>query len=53
MVEKHLKKGDVNVISAGSAFYVVNTGEGQKLHVICSIDTSESIGHGPYEVIMY
>ncbi|OAY70437.1 13S globulin basic chain [Ananas comosus] len=49
MVEKHLKKGDVNVISAGSAFYVVNTGEGQKLHVICSIDTSESIGHGPYE----
>ncbi|XP_031256361.1 vicilin-like seed storage protein At2g28490 [Pistacia vera] len=44
LVEKTLKVGDVFRIPAGSAFYLVNTGEGQKLHIICSIDPSESLG---------
>ncbi|XP_059625260.1 vicilin-like seed storage protein At2g28490 [Cornus florida] len=42
-VEKILKMGDIYRIPAGSAFYLVNTEEGQRLHVICSIDTSESL----------
>ncbi|XP_058110217.1 vicilin-like seed storage protein At2g28490 [Magnolia sinica] len=44
MVEKNLKIGDVYRIPAGSAFYMVNTGHGQRLQIICSIDTSESLG---------
>ncbi|OIW15764.1 hypothetical protein TanjilG_04299 [Lupinus angustifolius] len=44
MVEKHLKMGDVYRIPAGSAFYLVNTMEDQRLHIISSIDPSESIG---------
>ncbi|KAK3036837.1 hypothetical protein RJ639_031315 [Escallonia herrerae] len=43
LVERQLRTGDVYRIDAGSAFYLVNTAEGQKLHVICSIDTSESL----------
>lgn len=43
LVEKQLKIGDLYTIPAGSAFYLVNTGEGQRLHVICSIDMSESL----------
>ncbi|KZV35144.1 hypothetical protein F511_06850 [Dorcoceras hygrometricum] len=44
LVERSLKMGDIYRISAGSAFYLVNTGEGQRLHVVCSIDTSDSLG---------
>ncbi|KAE9587944.1 putative rmlC-like jelly roll protein [Lupinus albus] len=44
LVEKHLKMGDVYRIPAGSAFYLVNTMDDQRLHIICSIDPSESIG---------
>ncbi|KAF8397644.1 hypothetical protein HHK36_016564 [Tetracentron sinense] len=51
MVEKQLKMGDVYRIPAGSAFYMVNTGEGQRLQIICSITTSESLGmgQGPFQ----
>ncbi|CAA0823176.1 RmlC-like cupins superfamily protein [Striga hermonthica] len=44
LVEKTLRIGDIYRIESGSAFYLVNTGEGQRLHVICSIDTSDSLG---------
>ncbi|XP_073022112.1 vicilin-like seed storage protein At2g28490 [Primulina eburnea] len=44
LVERSLKMGDIYRIGAGSAFYLINTGEGQRLHVVCSIDTSESLG---------
>ncbi|KAM0877588.1 hypothetical protein ACQ4PT_035378 [Festuca glaucescens] len=49
LVEKKLKMGDVLHIDAGSTFYMVNTGEGQRLQVICSIDASDSAGFGPYQ----
>ncbi|KAM1205672.1 hypothetical protein ACFX2I_006466 [Malus domestica] len=44
--ERRLKTGDVYRIPAGSPFYLVNTREGQRVHIICSIDTSESLGMG-------
>ncbi|KAL2485713.1 RmlC-like cupins superfamily protein [Abeliophyllum distichum] len=44
LVEKRLKAGDIYRIEAGSAFYLINSAEGQILHTICSIDTSESLG---------
>ncbi|KAK4370356.1 hypothetical protein RND71_009831 [Anisodus tanguticus] len=45
--ERRLKEGDVYSIRAGSAFYLVNPAEGQRLHIICSISTSSSLGlHG-------
>uniref|UniRef100_A0ACD5XPV2 Uncharacterized protein n=1 Tax=Avena sativa TaxID=4498 RepID=A0ACD5XPV2_AVESA len=50
LVEKRLKMGDVLHIDAGSTFYMVNTGKGQRLQVICSIDASDSAGFGsPYQ----
>ncbi|KAF3648638.1 putative something about silencing protein 10-like [Capsicum annuum] len=42
--ERRLKEGDVYSIRAGSAFYLVNPAEGQRLHIICSISTSSSLG---------
>jgi hypothetical protein len=52
LVEKKLKMGDVIHIDAGSTFHMVNTGKGQRLHVICSIDASDDgLGFGPpYQV---
>ncbi|XP_003597174.3 vicilin-like seed storage protein At2g28490 [Medicago truncatula] len=47
--ESELKKGDVYQIPAGSAFYLSNIGEGQKLHIICSIDPSESLRIGIFQ----
>ncbi|XP_004242092.1 vicilin-like seed storage protein At2g28490 [Solanum lycopersicum] len=45
LVERHLKHGDVYTIPAGSAFYLENRLENQRLRIICSIDiTSESMG---------
>ncbi|KAL6532669.1 hypothetical protein OROHE_014091 [Orobanche hederae] len=44
LVERNLRMGDIYRIEAGSAFYLVNTAQGQRLHVICSIDTSDSLG---------
>ncbi|XP_050370459.1 vicilin-like seed storage protein At2g28490 [Argentina anserina] len=44
--ERRLRPGDVYRIPAGSPFYLVNTAEGQRLHIICSVDTSESLGMG-------
>ncbi|PKI52002.1 hypothetical protein CRG98_027654 [Punica granatum] len=44
LLERWLKIGDVFRIPAGSAFYLINTGETQRLHIICSIDASESLG---------
>ncbi|KAL5056039.1 hypothetical protein RYX36_036721 [Vicia faba] len=42
--ERRLKTGDIYVIPAGSVFYLVNIDEGQRLHVICSIDSSTRFG---------
>lgn len=50
LAERNLKTGDIYRISAGSAFYMVNTGEGQRLHVICSIDPAESLGLRAFQV---
>lgn len=47
LVERKLKMGDVLHIDAGSTFYMVNTGKGQRLQIICSIDASDSLGFGP------
>ncbi|GMP98670.1 hypothetical protein CsSME_00046472 [Camellia sinensis var. sinensis] len=49
MVEKRLKSGDVYRIPAGSAFYLVNTGEDQRLHIVCSIDKPETFGWGHFQ----
>lgn len=50
LAERTLKTGDIYRISAGSAFYIVNTGEGQRLHIICSIDPAESLGLREFQV---
>ncbi|KAK8919304.1 Vicilin-like antimicrobial peptides 2-2 [Platanthera zijinensis] len=42
LVERRLKPGDVLRIPAGSAFYLVNTGKGQQLQIICSFDRVEA-----------
>ncbi|KAL2328651.1 hypothetical protein Fmac_022078 [Flemingia macrophylla] len=44
LAERRLKTGDVYVIPAGSAFYLVNIGEGQRLNIICSVDPSTHFG---------
>ncbi|PHT80100.1 hypothetical protein T459_18152 [Capsicum annuum] len=45
LAERHLKHGDVYTIPAGSAFYLENRAENERLCIICSIDiTSESMG---------
>ncbi|XP_055831813.1 vicilin-like seed storage protein At2g28490 [Solanum dulcamara] len=45
LAERHLKHGDVYTIPAGSAFYLENRLENQRLRIICSIEiTSESMG---------
>jgi hypothetical protein len=50
-VERKLKMGDVLHIDAGSTFYMVNPGKGQRLQIICSVDASDSLGFGPpYQV---
>ncbi|KAL5711357.1 hypothetical protein ACHQM5_021821 [Ranunculus cassubicifolius] len=49
LVEKNLKIGDVYRVPAGSTFYLSNTGEGQILQIICSIDTSESLKMGDFQ----
>ncbi|CAH2060264.1 unnamed protein product [Thlaspi arvense] len=47
--EKKLKGGDIYWIPAGSAFYLLNTGRGQRLHVIISIDPSQSLGFETFQ----
>ncbi|PON62323.1 Bicupin, oxalate decarboxylase/oxidase [Parasponia andersonii] len=49
LAERRLKIGDLYRIPAGSAFYLVNTGEGQRLQIICSFDTSESSRIGAFQ----
>ncbi|KAE8731590.1 putative Mitochondrial [Hibiscus syriacus] len=49
MVESQLKVGDVYPIPAGSTFYILNTGEDQRLHIICSIDPSQSLNFGAFQ----
>ncbi|RZR74841.1 hypothetical protein BHM03_00044674 [Ensete ventricosum] len=51
LAERQLKMGDIIHIPAGSTFYMVNAGEGQRLQIICSIDTSESMDFSPYQRI--
>ncbi|XP_073137576.1 vicilin-like seed storage protein At2g28490 [Henckelia pumila] len=43
LVERTLKMGDIYRIEAGSAFYLINTAHSHNLHMICSIDASESL----------
>lgn len=50
LVEQDLKTGDIYTIDAGSVFYIENTGEGQRLQIICSIDTSESLTWHAFQV---
>lgn len=45
-----MKIGDIFGVPAGSAFYLANIGEGQRLHIITSIDTSESLGLKTFQV---
>ncbi|KAG9146510.1 hypothetical protein Leryth_011783 [Lithospermum erythrorhizon] len=49
LAEKQLKNGDIYRIPAGSTFYVHNTAKEQKLHIICSIDTTDSIGRHTFQ----
>ncbi|CAK7330998.1 unnamed protein product [Dovyalis caffra] len=49
LAERRLKMGDIYRIPAGSAFYLMNAEEGQRLHIICSIDPSESLGLGAFQ----
>ncbi|KAF8396631.1 hypothetical protein HHK36_018255 [Tetracentron sinense] len=49
LVEKKLKIGDVYRIPAGYTFYMVNIAKGQRLQIVCSIDTSESLGLGAFQ----
>ncbi|KAK4852250.1 hypothetical protein QYF36_022374 [Acer negundo] len=49
LVEKKLKTGDIYQVSAGSTFYLENTRERQRLHIVCSIDPSESLGLGSFQ----
>lgn len=44
-----MKSGDVYRIPAGSTFYAVNIADGQQLHVICSVEKSDSIGWGTFQ----
>lgn len=50
LVERTLRVGDIYRIDAGSAFYLVNAAEGQRLHIVCSIDTSESLSPNSFQV---
>ncbi|XP_055831639.1 vicilin-like seed storage protein At2g28490 [Solanum dulcamara] len=50
LAERSLKQGDVYTIPAGSAFYLENRNENQRLRIICSIDiTSESMGWNAFQ----
>ncbi|XP_023511963.1 vicilin-like seed storage protein At2g28490 [Cucurbita pepo subsp. pepo] len=49
LAERRMKGGDVYRIPAGSVFYMVNVGEGQRLQIICSIDKSESLSYGTFQ----
>ncbi|XP_059302640.1 vicilin-like seed storage protein At2g28490 [Lycium ferocissimum] len=50
LAERKLKHGDVYTIPAGSAFYLENRVENQRLQIICSIDiTSESMGWNAFQ----
>ncbi|KAL8166056.1 hypothetical protein V2J09_007555 [Rumex salicifolius] len=49
LVERRLRTGDIYRVPAGSAFYIVNTAEGQRLHAICSIDPFQSLGFGAFQ----
>ncbi|KAG5566779.1 hypothetical protein RHGRI_002349 [Rhododendron griersonianum] len=52
LIEKRLNCGDVYRIPAGSTFYLVNIVDGQQLHVICSIEKSDSIGWGTFQDVL-
>lgn len=43
LVKQQLKTGDIYTFFDGSVFCIENTGEGKRLQIICSIDTSESL----------
>jgi len=53
LAERSLKQGDVYTIPAGSAFYLENRNENQRLRIICSIGiTSESMGWHAFQVCL-
>ncbi|KAK6926833.1 Cupin 1 [Dillenia turbinata] len=52
MVERHLKMGDVFRIEGGSTFYLINMDEGQRLHVICSLDPNEGLGFDTFQAFL-
>ncbi|XP_050368932.1 vicilin-like seed storage protein At2g28490 [Argentina anserina] len=47
--ERQLRAGDIYRIPSGSTFYLQNVGEGQRLELILSIDTSDSLRMGNLE----
>ncbi|XP_004309901.1 PREDICTED: vicilin-like antimicrobial peptides 2-2-like [Fragaria vesca subsp. vesca] len=47
--ERQLKAGDVHRIPAGSTFYLHNAREHQRLQIILSVDTSDSLRMGTLE----
>ncbi|KAH7864604.1 hypothetical protein Vadar_031654 [Vaccinium darrowii] len=49
LIERRLKTGAVYRIPAGSTFYLVNTVDGQRLQIICSVEKSDSIGWGTFQ----
>ncbi|XP_049343553.1 vicilin-like seed storage protein At2g28490 [Solanum verrucosum] len=50
LAERSLKEGDVYTIPAGSAFYLENGNENQRLRIICSIGiSSESMGWNAFQ----
>ncbi|KAK6936004.1 Cupin 1, partial [Dillenia turbinata] len=49
LVERNLKMGDLFRIEGGSAFYLINTAEGQRLHVVCSLDPNEGLGFDTFQ----
>lgn len=51
LVERRLRMGDIYRIEAGSAFYLMNKAEGQRLSVVCSIDTSQGLGLQTFQVL--
>ncbi|XP_020253698.1 vicilin-like seed storage protein At2g28490 [Asparagus officinalis] len=49
MAESRLRAGDVTVIPAGSAFYLINDCKDERLQAIASIDSTETLGFTTYQ----
>lgn len=51
MAEQRLRQGDLTVVPAGSAFYLINDCSNQQLQIIASIDSSD-VGFSSFQVII-